>query len=517
MKRTTSAIRLLPALALGGALSLRAAVPLRWTVETSRAAPVAFEQFAGASIDLEASLNSYGKPLAVAGEPRLYWQTNGMGSAWWSAPASASGNVLRAAWTPACEAGGATAYRGFVGIPGSVYSAAFTLRLRPSPGASPNALPLPTPRIDFAAVEVANAPWPTADETDARIAEATAGLATADGLAGVQESVSTLSVGYARLYNFTTGATNANFSATNYPPTAAEAASRSRYRPEPGMDFSTVPASLQLNENRDGEWRTVWDSRDWTVWYFGFKERQLTNDIARLKAENAALSNRLEAARAWAGRTANGVENPMADTLVVDRPNMWLMAGYEWQKLVSGSNLCFVIRAKDVALSGGAGSNGFLEICDAFGKPYMRVNRSAAAFADPVFSDIRFDRAEGAWYVVFGNSAKPTRGGANCAIKGGGGGKCLLYAEDDPDCPATITWPESPDSHAGHWVMKAVPTPVDGVVPSQMFFGAEIEVPGSDYVEYVKEASFGAGIRVGNNVYDAVESGGTLVWRKRND
>lgn len=257
MKRTTSAIRLLPALALGGALSLRAAVPLRWTVETSRAAPVAFEQFAGASIDLEASLNSYGKPLAVAGEPRLYWQTNGMGSAWWSAPASASGNVLRAAWTPACEAGGATAYRGFVGIPGSVYSAAFTLRLRPSPGASPNALPLPTPRIDFAAVEVANAPWPTADETDARIAEATAGLATADGLAGVQESVSTLSVGYARLYNFTTGATNANFSATNYPPTAAEAASRSRYRPEPGMDFSTVPASLQLNENRDGEWRTV--------------------------------------------------------------------------------------------------------------------------------------------------------------------------------------------------------------------------------------------------------------------
>lgn len=159
MIRTTSALRLLPALALGAPLSLPAAVPLRWTAETSRAAPVAFEQFAGTSIGLEAALTSYGRPLAVVGEPRLYWQTNGMGSTWWSAPASASGNVLRATWTPACEAVGATSYRGFVGVPGSVYSAAFTLRLRPSPGAVPNALPLPAPRIDFAAIEVANAPW----------------------------------------------------------------------------------------------------------------------------------------------------------------------------------------------------------------------------------------------------------------------------------------------------------------------------------------------------------------------
>ena len=139
--------------------ALHAAVPVRWTVETSRVQPAAFEQFAGTSIDLEATLTSYGKPLAVEGEPRLYWQTNGMGKLYFDTPASASGNVLRATWTPACETGGATSYKGFIGIPGSIYSAAFTLRLRPSPGATPNALPLPTPRIDFAAVEVANAPW----------------------------------------------------------------------------------------------------------------------------------------------------------------------------------------------------------------------------------------------------------------------------------------------------------------------------------------------------------------------
>ena len=63
--------------------------------------------------------------------------------------------------------------------------------------------------------------------------------------------------------------------------------------------------------------------------------------------------------------------------------------------------------------------------------------------------------------------------------------------------------------------MKAVPKPIDGVVPSPMFFSAEIKVPGSDYVEYLKETSFGAGVRFGNNVYDYVESGDQLILRRR--
>ena len=536
------------------AVTTFAAVPLRWTVETSRVQPAVFDAYQGETLTFEAALQSKGKPLEAPLNYSFFWQTNGMGSTYWEAPCpvpsssldGASTNVLFATFTPSMDVG-ARVYNCFIGSPSNIYHAAFQLRLRPSPGALPNALPLPTPVIDFAEVKVANAPWASAMVVNAALAtadnariNATNALAkakaaqsssdaaqrsadnaqanAADAKAAAEAAagdVEKLNIGYSRIYNFLLGATNANFSATNYPPTKAEADARCHFEAEPGMDFSTVPASLQLNEYRDGEWRTVVDTRYWTVWYFKFKECQLTNEIARLRAENVALSNKVEAAKSWADRTANGIENPLDDTVVVDRPNLWLMADYEWQKVVSGSNQCFVLRAKNFALSGGANTNGFLEVCDAFGKPYMRINKSSETFADPVFDDIYWDQDDGAWYVVFSNSTKPTKGGANVALRGNGDGKCILFEETDPECPAVITWPDVPESHSGHWIMKAVPKPVNGVVPSALFFGAEIKVPGSDYVEYLKEASFGAGVRFGNNVYDYVESGDQLILRRR--
>ena len=150
--------------------SLSAGVPLRWTVETSRAQPATFDEFAGATYDLEATLQSYGKPLEVVGEPHLYWQTNGMGSAYWTATATVSGNVLRATWTPACDVG-ARAYNCFIGITGTVYNAAFQLRLRPSPGAVPNVIDQPPRVLDLEHTIVINPPWPTDETISERIRE----------------------------------------------------------------------------------------------------------------------------------------------------------------------------------------------------------------------------------------------------------------------------------------------------------------------------------------------------------
>ena len=145
-------------------LSASAAVPLKWTVETSRAVPAQFEAYQGETLALEAALQSYGKPLEAPLNYSLYWQTNGMGSAYWSTNVSNvsnlsnPSNLLRATWTPSMETG-AKVYNCFIGQPGTIYHAAFQLRLRPSPGETPNELPLPQKVIDFANVTVLNPPW----------------------------------------------------------------------------------------------------------------------------------------------------------------------------------------------------------------------------------------------------------------------------------------------------------------------------------------------------------------------
>lgn len=157
-------------------LTSSAAVPLRWTVETSRATPAAFEAYQGETLEFEAALTSHGKPLQAPLNYALYWQTNGMGAVYWSTNCAAGAgatNVMRAMWRPEYDAGAKT-YNCFIGAPGDIYHAAFQLRLRPSPGATPGALPLPTPTIDFARVTVLNPPWPTNDLTSAVASNAAA-------------------------------------------------------------------------------------------------------------------------------------------------------------------------------------------------------------------------------------------------------------------------------------------------------------------------------------------------------
>lgn len=165
-------------------------VPLRWTVETSRAQVAQFEAYRGETLDLEAAMKSYGSPLATPVQPSLYWQTNGMGAAWWTAPATASGNVLRATWSPTNDCGG-TVYNCFIGQAGGNYRAAFRLRMLPSPGYTPNHIPLPTVTGEsdpvFSAWLATNEFSSAGVDTNAvkdLITSATKGLATKSELAG---------------------------------------------------------------------------------------------------------------------------------------------------------------------------------------------------------------------------------------------------------------------------------------------------------------------------------------------
>lgn len=95
----------------------------------------------------------------------VYYQTNGMDSVWWHT----DGLVFH----PTNDVGAAS-YRFFLegrDDLGRDWHANGLLRLLPSPGFTPNTIELPVARLDFAAVDVANAPYYDKTETEAKIVE----------------------------------------------------------------------------------------------------------------------------------------------------------------------------------------------------------------------------------------------------------------------------------------------------------------------------------------------------------
>lgn len=142
---------------LGGCMPALAAVPLRWNVETSRANPASFDVYRGETLNLAADLYNYGKPLSLTGDAQLFYQTNNM-AGWWTAPATISSNRIEATFSPSMDPGANQLYC-FLGVTGSIYRAAFRLRLLNAPGADPANLPLPPLAIDFSRVSSTNAPW----------------------------------------------------------------------------------------------------------------------------------------------------------------------------------------------------------------------------------------------------------------------------------------------------------------------------------------------------------------------
>ena len=123
-------------------LTALAAVPLSWDVRPGQPAPVTFDRYHGEAIDFSATFRGFGElPFAPGADIRLWFQTNGMGSAWWSVPATIQSNVLSATWSPALDPG-ADRVSLFFGAPSNAYAAA-VLRLRHSPGFAPGSMPDP--------------------------------------------------------------------------------------------------------------------------------------------------------------------------------------------------------------------------------------------------------------------------------------------------------------------------------------------------------------------------------------
>ena len=157
------------------------AAPLRWTCSWPDAGAQSFALYRGETATFEPRLKINGVVATNAEIAAVWYTTNTMSSV-----ASGEGGWWRldnATFAPSNDVG-ALSYRFFVefrdqgsGVSSqesvltteTIYRANGTLRMLPSPGVTPNALPLPAKTIDFAEVEVENAPWPA--EIEAAIAE----------------------------------------------------------------------------------------------------------------------------------------------------------------------------------------------------------------------------------------------------------------------------------------------------------------------------------------------------------
>lgn len=147
---------------------------LYWVADMASPRPAAFSVYRGDAVPLEASIRAFGSHVPLAGaECTFHWQTNGMGAAWWTAPAAVvtgSPDRVRYVWAASNDCGAAAYTFFFRASPTNGmrhYTANGTLAMLPSPGAEPNALPLPVPSIDFSAVAALNAPWPSAADLQA--------------------------------------------------------------------------------------------------------------------------------------------------------------------------------------------------------------------------------------------------------------------------------------------------------------------------------------------------------------
>lgn len=135
------------------ALASLGQVPCRWEVESSRSAPGQFTCYRGETLHLQPTIKEYGAAMSNY-TATLYYQTNGMGTAWWT---GTNGMYF----TPAMDIG-ASAYTVYIRAAktnGISYRANAVIKMLGSPGSTPNTIALPVQRIDFASTSYVNAPW----------------------------------------------------------------------------------------------------------------------------------------------------------------------------------------------------------------------------------------------------------------------------------------------------------------------------------------------------------------------
>ena len=505
----------LPILALftlhSSLFTLPAAVPLRWTVETSRAQVAQFEAYRGETLDLEATMKSYGSPLATPVQPSLYWQTNGMGAAWWTAPATASGNVLRATWSPTNDCGG-TVYNCFIGGPDATYRAAFRLRMLPSPGFTPNHIPLPTVKAESDPVFSA---WLATNEFSSAGVDTNAVLGLITSATNELEGVGTdrqiirgsnqygpwdITVFNAQTAQTAQGDSDGRSIIDTYAEKMVVNDLHDRYNEISGtvsawqtywdgddvrvtvtnyygnLDIPSLylEQKMPVDETHDSTWfKVVWDERTrWNRFMPTFAA--LTNDVAQNKAD-----------RAWGVYDSSTGEYSPDGLLQLSQEQIMIAPGMSYQKTVTaGGNAYWVLRANDPTTVSGITSNGFFRIEDFDGNALFEIVKGDKRVVGASIASINIEdygltltfnvESDNPPEVYFANSLSD--GEWNRIERSGESAWAVQHWEVEWS-GASGAWVASITWNGGSIGMPSPPNP-----PQQGFFRATYETGGNTYI-----------------------------------
>ncbi len=144
----------------------------QWGVNVQQHTAVQRTYKQGESWTMQVTLRHGLRPLDLTGATAIfYWHTNAAQNVWWERPAEITApkaGLVTAQWTPAMDTGAAS-YPYWIGIWASgstspLWRVTGTIRMLPSPGFTPNTLPLPARSIDFSEISFTNAPWATTND-----------------------------------------------------------------------------------------------------------------------------------------------------------------------------------------------------------------------------------------------------------------------------------------------------------------------------------------------------------------
>jgi hypothetical protein len=117
-------------------------VPVEWTANVESLAVHEFSARRGETLEIEVNFRHKGQPFPLEGNWEMFYQTNGMGSAYFAFPVETDGSVARITFTPEMDPGEERIV-GFIGRQSVNYRAAFALRFYGSPSQAPSRLPVP--------------------------------------------------------------------------------------------------------------------------------------------------------------------------------------------------------------------------------------------------------------------------------------------------------------------------------------------------------------------------------------